>query len=64
MGAFAFGLLMLAELALSVLVFDRSVAAYLAPVNGTRTIGIPGKLSLRSYRWGYCTSGVGHHLIM
>jgi hypothetical protein len=41
MGALAFGLLMLAELGLSVLVFDRSVAEYLA---GLRTA--PGLLGL------------------
>ena len=41
MGALAFGLLMLAELGLSVLVFDRSVAEYLAGLQL-----VPGLLGL------------------
>jgi hypothetical protein len=41
MGALAFGLLMLAELGLSILVFDQSVAVYLAGLQS-----VPGLLGL------------------
>jgi hypothetical protein len=53
MGALAFGLLMLAELALSVLVFDRSGAEYLAGLQSAPgLLGLAGQLVFASMPLG------------